>query len=279
MENVASGCFGSCSSSTETVVARTRYFDKMSLSYDHDTKNNNTKNNNNCCQSSERRHTHGGRGGVSTTLVLLLTAAAGLALSPQGARALDEISAVTAPTTTLTAGDTHAVEWEYTTDSLVSGTTGDLHPFEIELRSCTPDANGSCGASCGNAYRALCGLEVGASCMDSDGSYDVVIPEDVASGTYVFSVTFLGTSAWSSSGSSSGSGSGAVSGCSDSFAVEEMDADAGAEVLTAATPAGSLAPGDPFTAQWDYDDGSAGSFEVNLFSCAGDACADGRLVS
>lgn len=226
------------------------------------------------CGRGRRRH-HAQAVWTTSMLVLLLAAAA---LSPQGARALDEITEVAAPNTTLTAGDTHAVEWVYTTDSLVSGTTGDLHPFEIELRSCTPEDDGSCGASCGNAYRALCGLETGASCMDSDGSYDIVIPEDVASGTYVFSVTFLGTTGWSSASSSSSS-SGAVAGCSDSFTVDAMDADdaSGAmDVLTATTPTENLKPGDPFTAEWDYDDGAAGNFEVNLYSCAEDACVNGR---
>lgn len=227
-----------------------------------------------CCRddTTGRRRRHA-VSRTTTSILMLLVAAA--TLSPQGALALDEITAVTAPAN-LTAGDAHAVQWEYTTDSLVSGTTGDIHPFQIELRSCTPDADGSCGASCGNAYLSLCSSETADVCMDSDGSYDVVIPEDVAAGTYTFSVTFLGTTGWSSGSSSSGS-AGAVTGCSDSFTVEEMGAGA-AGVLTATTPTENLEPGDPFTARWDYDDGSAGSFEVNLYSCAEDACANGRLV-
>lgn len=205
-----------------------------------------------------------------------------LVLFQDSASAMDEISLVSAPETSLTAGASHAVQWVYSTDDEVSGTTGDLNPFEIELRSCGGDAEqqAACGAgaSCGNPYRALCGLETGASCMDSDGSYDVTIPEDVTAGVYVFSVTYLGAAGWSSASSSASSaGEGLVTGCSESFLVEEAPAVQAA--LTATAP-GQLEPGDPFTAQWAYDDGSGqaagGSFEVNLYSCADAACANGR---
>lgn len=188
---------------------------------------------------------------------------------------------MTAPDTSLTAGVSHAVKWDYSTDAEVSGTTGDLHPFEIELRSCGDADAQACGtgATCGNPYRALCGLETGASCMDSDGSYDVTIPQDVTAGLYVFSVTYLGATGWSSGSSSSAAGGGGlVTGCSDSFLVEE--APAAIAALTATAP-GELQPGDPFTAQWEYDNGSGqtgGNFEVNLHSCADAACANDRRV-
>lgn len=225
------------------------------------------------CSSHRRRHT----GRALSTLALLLAV-----LFPEPASALDEIALVSAPEASLAAGAAHAVKWVYSTDDEVSGTTGDLNPFEIELRSCGGDAEqqAACGtgASCGNPYRPLCGLETGASCMDSDGSYDVTIPGDATAGLYVFSVTYLGATGWTSD-SSSASQSGLATGCSESFLVEE--APAAAAALTATAP-GELQPGDPFTAQWAYDDGSGqtgGNFEVNLYSCADSACADDRRVS
>lgn len=196
--------------------------------------------------------------------------------------ALTEITNVAAPTSNLTAGTYHAVGWVYSTDTGAWGTTGDLRPFEIELRSCGADASqeADCGLGdgCGNPYLSLCDLETGAACMDSDGSYDVLIPEDVDAGMYVFSVTHLGLSSWTS-GTSSMSDVGLVTGCSQSFFVEaavEKDA------LTAEAPAASfLQPGDAFTAEWEYEgeDGETdGSFEVNLFSCADQACEQDRWV-
>ncbi|CAM9948653.1 unnamed protein product [Ectocarpus sp. 12 AP-2014] len=200
--------------------------------------------------------------------------------------ALTEITNVAAPTSNLTAGTYHAVGWVYSTDTGAWGTTGDLRPFEIELRSCGGDAaqQAECGLgeSCGNPYRALCDLETGAACMDSDGSYDVLIPEDVDAGRYVFSVTHLGLSSWTS-GTSSTSDSGLVTGCSESFFVEEA---AAKDVLAAEAPTASfLQPGDAFTAEWEYEDADGetdGSFEVNLFSCADQACEQdscGTLVA
>lgn len=227
--------------------------------------------------SDGRRHPrHRARALASFAVALIAV------LVPEAALALDEISLVEAPETSLTGGASHAVAWVYTTDDEVSGTTGDLNPFEIELRSCGGDADqqAACGtgASCGNPYRALCGAETGASCMDSDGSYDVTIPADVAAGLYVFSVTYLGSTGWSSTGgSSAASDAGLVTGCSESFLVEEAPA---AGALTAVAP-GQLEPGDPFTAKWAYDDGTGeagGIFEVNLYTCADSACANGRRV-
>jgi len=211
--------------------------------------------------------------GAATTLVTILAM-----VSPGAAQVLDEIAEVTAPAASLAAGVMHAVTWEYVTQDLVRGerTTGDLNPFEIELRSCAGEEE---ACSCGSPYLQLCGGqggEAGASpCMDSDGSYDVVIPGDVPAGTYVFSVTYLGAAGWSS-GSSAGD-AGEVTGCSNTFLVEKPAASAPA--LTAKTP-GELQPGDSFTAEWEYDDGegqgAGGNFEVNLHSCADAACANNR---
>lgn len=227
------------------------------------------------CSSSRRRHT--GRNFLPTLAALLLVLSRNAAVS-----ALDDIAMVAAPDAGITAGASHALKWVYSTDNEVSGTTGDLLPFKIELRSCGGDAEqqAACGtgAICGNPYRILCDAETGPSCMDSDGIYDVNIPEDVTAGVYVFTVTYLGAAGWSS-GSSAASDSGSVTGCSESFLVEEAPPAAGA-ALTATAP-GSLQPGDPFTAKWAYDNGSGetgGNFEVNLYSCADSACANDRQV-
>lgn len=213
--------------------------------------------------------------GAATTLATILAL-----LSPVAAQGMDAIAEVTTPSASLTAGATHAVTWEYDTDDPVRSerTTGDLNPFEIELRSCAGDDPEACG--CGSPFRQLCGGEeaggaASSPCMDSDGSYDVVIPDDVPTGTYVFSVTYLGAAGWSS-GSSAGD-AGEVTGCSNTFLVEEPAASAPA--LTAVAP-GELQPGDSFTARWEYDAGegqaAGGNFEVNLYSCADAACANNR---
>lgn len=206
---------------------------------------------------------------------------------PGGTRAVDEIAEVTAPAEALTAGETHSVVWEYTTEDEVASqrTTGDLHPFEIELRSCGPDAE-ACGASatCGSPFRQLCsggGGDAQSSsssiCMDSDGSYDVVIPEDAPAGSYVFSVTYLGVEGWSSASSFGGGDGAGATGCSAAFTVVEPSLPA----LTATAP-GELQPGDAFTARWEYDAGAdaenGGNFEVNLYSCTDGSCANDRWV-
>lgn len=183
----------------------------------------------------------------------------------------------------------------------MSGTTGDLNPFDIELRSCGEAGQGCEDFGCGDTYLALCVREGG--CIDSDGSYDVSVPNTVAAGEYVVRVTYIGSSGWSSAasyssggggggGSSSSSGGGGVVGasvtaCSSAFSVEAATGDAavgieGVPALTADAVSSDLAPGEAFTAKWSYDDGNgggSGNFEVNLYSCANDACVDGRWVT
>ena len=188
------------------------------------------------------------------------------------------------------------MEWEYNTESPVSGTTGDLNPFDIELRSCGEAGQGCADSGCGDTYLALCVREGG--CIDSDGSYDVSVPNTVAPGNYVVSVTYIGSSGWSSAasystgggGGSSSSGAGgvgaSVTACSSAFSVEAATGDAavveeGVPALTATAVPSDLAPGEAFTAKWSYDDGNgegSGTFEVNLYSCAYDACVNGRWV-
>lgn len=211
----------------------------------------------------------------------------------------DDISAVITPSI-VDAGSSFSVEWEYSTESLVSGTTGDLNPFDIELRSCGEAGQGCKNSGCGDTYLALCAREGG--CFDSDGSYDVSVPNTVAAGEYVVSVTYIGSSGWSSAasysssggdgggGSSSSGGAGgvgaSVTACSSAFSVEAATGDAaavaeGVPALTATAVSSDLAPGEAFTAEWSYDDGNgggSGTFEVNLYSCANGACVDGRWV-
>ena len=228
--------------------------------------------------------------------VLVATTLCCLAMSGTPLAAADDISAVITPAI-VDAGSVFSVEWAYRTDSAASGTTGDLNPFDIELRSCG-EAGRSCeNAGCGDAFLALCAREGG--CMDSDGSFDVTVPNTVTAGDYVVSVTYIGSSGWpsaasystssSSSGGNSGSGTGAgaassVTACSSAFSVEVAEGAAvveGEPVLTATAVSSELSPGEAFTAEWEYDDGNgdaSGTFEVNLYSCADGACVDGRWV-
>lgn len=191
------------------------------------------------------------------------------------AAAKEAISVVTP--TTVEAGVAFSVEWEFATDSEVSGTTGDLNPFEIELRWCGEDGDECESSACGSAYLSLCERELG--CMDSDGSYDVVIPSDVNDGEYVIKVTYLGVSGWASA--SSLASFGKVSDCSGTFFVENSgsSADDGIPFLEATAPETELEAGEAFTARWKYDDGEGngeGFFEVNLYECNDGSCADGR---
>lgn len=186
--------------------------------------------------------------------------------------AADETIAVVTPSA-LTAGEALSVEWVFSTDNEVSGTTGDLYPFEIELRSCGTDGLGCENGSCGTILSSLC-TRAGV-CMDSDGSYDVVIPADASAGDYMIRVSYLGPSS-SSSGSTEPD---VVSGCSRSFSVTEPDVPFGSPVISASSPQADLMIGEAFTAQWAYDNGKGGSngnFDVNLYSCADGACDNGK---
>lgn len=204
-----------------------------------------------------------------TTTVVALGLAALLFLVLPAAFA-DDISVATP--TTLAAGEEFSVEWTYTTEDEVSGTTGDLNPFDIDLRACD---GGACeNGQCGSVYRALCEREGG--CLDSDGSYDVTLPPDTVAGDYVVRVTFVGES-----GESAMSSTQEIAACSRLFSVEEPEVPLGTPVLEATTPNGDLSPGEAFTAKWVYDNGEGegdGSFEVNLYSCADEACSDGRYA-
>lgn len=179
---------------------------------------------------------------------------------------------VAATQSTVTAGEELPVEWSYSNDDEeVGGTTGDLNPFAIELRDCGVDGadceDGGCGSS---TYSNLCPRD--GVCMDSDGSYDVVIPSDAGVGDYVIRVSYLGTF-------TSSAHVGEISACTTSFALTAPDVPLGVAVLEATAPQFDVAPGQAFTAQWAYDNGegkSDGNFDVDLYSCENGACLNGR---
>lgn len=174
----------------------------------------------------------------------------------------EEITVVN-PTGPFEAGEDFTVEWAY---SASGGTTGDLNSFFIDLRYCGVDGSACSGASaCGDDYAELCAREEG--CMDSDGSYDVLIPEDAPAGKYGIKVGLAEETTLFS--------------CSDAFSVTASadgdvveDGEASLDVIVPSY----LVAGVPFTAQWDYDDGSGGvegTFEINLYTCAAGVCDDG----
>lgn len=180
---------------------------------------------------------------------------------------------VAATQSTVTAGEELPVEWNYSIDDDddVGGTTGDLNPFAIELRVCGVDGadckDGGCGSS---TYSNLCPQN--GVCMDSDGSYDVVIPSDAGVGDYVIRVSYLGTFTSSAHVSK-------ISACTASFALKAPDVPLGAAALEAMAPQFDVSPGQAFTAQWTYDNGegkSDGNFDVDLYSCENGACLNGR---
>lgn len=198
--------------------------------------------------------------------------------------ASDSIS-VASPGDNITAGDTFTVEWTYSTDDPTrsEGTTGDLYPFQIHVRTCGQGGvdcgSGGCGSStlhnlCDDADTAGTGV-----CMDSDGSVDVTMPSTTSAGEYTLRVTYVGPTGTTVS---SATLSEDVFACSTAFNVTDPAIAPGSAYITSAevdAPVAGFEPGDAFTARWDYDDGDgngAGSFDVNLNSCEDGACDDGR---
>lgn len=199
------------------------------------------------------------------------------------ARATDRISSVaTTPAPPLTIGDSLAVTWTLTTGDGEPLTTGDLKVYAVTLEPCASAEQSSC--ACDPAGNSLA-VPLCESCIDSDQSYDVEVPRDTAAGVYVVRVSLSADPT-------------AVFACSEGFSVLEEaqeDGGPGVEVEASSGSAGgayvealegqSAAPGEAFTARWFYDDGSeegeegaAGDFAVDLYSCEGEACADGRCV-
>lgn len=176
---------------------------------------------------------------------------------------------VATPVDTYVPGDSLVAEWVYE-PAEGGGTTGDLNAFTINLQYCGKDGS-DCNAdsgACGDEYVSLCPKEDGL-CMDSDGMYDIVIPEDAEAGKYGILVALA-------------SAPGTIFGCSNSFDVsadpdDTSSATAGAPTLEAIAPY-YLEVGEAFTARWLYDNGagdSEGTFEIDLYSCADAACDDG----
>lgn len=209
-----------------------------------------------------------------------------LQLGAPAVAAADSISVVAPPA--LSAGDEFTVEWTYATDDPVRSerTTGDLYPFEINVRTCGEDGRGCKNGGCGVATthnlckdKGTAGMGV---CMDSDGSVDVKMPSDTPAGDYVLRVTYRGPTV--SSYSSAEVEEASLSACSTSFAISDPEIPAGNPVIAASdvdAPAKGFSPGDAFTARWAYDDGQgggAGLFNVNLNSCEDGSCDDGRWV-
>lgn len=179
----------------------------------------------------------------------------------QAHAASNDITVVT-PSETLEAGAEFTVEWEYA-DS--GGTTGDLNAFTIELHYCGDDGSSCSGTdACGTEYVALC--ERADGCMDSDGSYNVQLPEDAAAGQYAVKVGLAADTA--------------VFSCSEAFDVS--DPEGGAVDPTSPSlvtnPPDYVEVGDAFTARWVYDDGTGsaeGTFEIDLYLCDDNDCNDG----
>lgn len=170
-----------------------------------------------------------------------------------------------------TAGDALTAEWTYapaTGDGATTTTTGDLNAFTVELRTCGSDGSG-CNDSnsaeqwCGETYASLCTRADGL-CMDSDGTYDVVIPADAPAGQYGLKVALA-------------SDPDVIFACSDAFGVSAPATAAGEPSLQTASP-DPLEVGAAFTARWAYDDGNGeaeGTFHIDLYSCEDGACDDG----
>lgn len=179
-----------------------------------------------------------------------------------GAQTVKEISAVT-PSAAKEAGQEFVIKWFYFAAG--DNTTGDLNSFDIELRSCGPDGSGCLGsAACGNEFASLCTRDDGV-CMDSDGSFDVQIPDTAEPGMYSIKVSLSDDST--------------VFSCTDAFNVTAA-ADGTVVVEEGEPSLEVVAPeyveaGEPFTAKWVYDDGAGGAegtFQVSLHTCTGGDC-------
>lgn len=190
---------------------------------------------------------------------------------------------VTTPAPPLLAHEDFTVTWTLTPadgDGVEPLTTGDLKVYALSLEPCASSTQASCACEPDGNPLAM---DLCETCVDSDQSYDVQVPRDAAAGVYVVRVSLKSDPA-------------AVFACSEGFAVEEAAAAAqgpDVEVEEAASSGGGAyvqavegqggVPGEAFTARWFYADGTeegeegaAGDFAVDLYSCADDACADGR---
>lgn len=185
-------------------------------------------------------------------------------------------------------GDLFSVSWTLTPADGEPLTTGDLKVYEITLEECA-DGAGTCSCEAGDSLAgglSLCDDSPDQRCVDSDGSYDLELPVDTAApGVYLVRVGLADDPG------------GEAFGCTYGFSVEEAEEDEEPDisVVETAPPGSSIEvesgaaafPGEAFTARWVYDDGSeegedggaggsAGDFAVDLYSCEGGACNDGR---
>lgn len=201
----------------------------------------------------------------------------------------------TTPDAELELGQDFTVTWTYS-DGVITDprTTGDISTFAIDLELCGSGTDAcQCIGGARDSLIYLCPEETG--CVDSDGSFDLTVPwastltastnnnvyqvrVSLASDAEVFACTpgvqlvegddgpnFDG---YESTASTSGDGPGRVA------------------TLTAFQPEGGLFPGSAFTARWIYHDGeedeedgdggAASDFAVDLYTCAEEACTDGR---
>lgn len=175
---------------------------------------------------------------------------------------------VTTPDGTYAAGDALRAQWTYDPTTSDRITTGDLNAFKVELRTCGSDGSScreSSGAeqSCGETFASLCIRDDGL-CLDSDGTYDVVVPADAPAGHYGLKVALA-------------SNPDVVFACSSAFDVSAAATAVGEPSLETVSP-DPLEVGAAFTARWVYDDGSGeaeGSFQIDLYSCEDGSCNDG----
>ncbi|CAM9902640.1 unnamed protein product [Ectocarpus sp. 4 AP-2014] len=175
---------------------------------------------------------------------------------------------VSTPANSKEAGETFGLAFAYT-DS--GGTTGDLTSFDIELRSHdNADATTGCGDE---ALASLCTREAAGVCSDSDGSYDVQIPEDAEAGKYSIKIMLADDdSAYA---------------CTNAFNVTRPTGENGVAILAGeasvsdveveAVSSTYLEQGEAFTSRWVYDDGGGaggGTFEINLNACGDDGACE-----
>ncbi|CAM9981373.1 unnamed protein product, partial [Laminaria digitata] len=177
------------------------------------------------------------------------------------------ISTVVATPALLAPGDAFTLTWAYTSgDEAEAKTTGDLKAFDIDLEHC-PDGAGTCECT-GASLVSLC--PGGGGCIDSDGSYDLVLPSDVDAATSAVSGQVYQVRVSLASNPS-------VFSCGYGFKVQEAatadeegphladtttTSDGGGgggssggtnpATLTAIAPTEVLVPGQAFTARWVY---------------------------
>lgn len=201
------------------------------------------------------------------------------------------ISDVATSATPLYLGGDFTATWSYASDDGEPTTTGDLRVYEISLEPCVAVGNCECDSEGNSLAISLCddAATTTLGCVDSDGSYDLAVPSTAEPGVYLVRVSLKDDPS-------------AVFACTYGFSVEQEEEVEPELSVTSSLLSGddgswievfevaSVAPGEAVTAKWLYRDGSegddeddgegavgsAGSFAVDLYSCDGEACANGR---